>query len=77
MDPLFSDNNIFQQDSAVPLGIDTHGGEDVPVHALGPMSYLLSGTYEQNYIHHALLYAACLGDYKEHCSDGRNNNTES
>lgn len=37
------------------------------VFASGPWSYLFSGIHEQNYIPHAIGWAACLKDY---CSDG-------
>ena len=40
---------------------ETHGGEDVPIYADGPMSFLFSGTVEQSYIPHAMAYAACIG----------------
>ena len=40
---------------------ETHGGEDVPIYANGPMSFLFTGTVEQNYIPHAMAYAACIG----------------
>lgn len=39
------------------------------VFASGPWSYLFSGIHEQNYIPHAIGWAACLKDY---CSDGNN-----
>lgn len=48
---------------------ETHGGEDVAVYALGPMAHLFHGVHEQNYIPHALAYAACVGSNKEHCAE--------
>lgn len=49
--------------SAVPRQWATHGGEDVPVYAQGPMATkLFSGTVDQSYIPHAVAYAACLGE---------------
>uniref|UniRef100_A0A8C5Q2M2 Alkaline phosphatase n=1 Tax=Leptobrachium leishanense TaxID=445787 RepID=A0A8C5Q2M2_9ANUR len=54
--------------SAVPLKMETHGGEDVPVFAKGPMAHLLHGIHEQNYIPHVMAYAACVGQNKDHCT---------
>lgn len=45
------------------LESETHGGEDVPIYANGPMSFLFEGTVEQSYIPHAMAYAACIGPY--------------
>ncbi|CAG9103079.1 unnamed protein product [Plutella xylostella] len=41
---------------------ETHGGEDVAVFARGPWAHLFTGNYEQNYLPHALAFAACIGD---------------
>ncbi|NXA60141.1 PPBT protein, partial [Mohoua ochrocephala] len=54
--------------SAVPLRQETHGGEDVAVFARGPMAHLLHGVHEQNYIPHAMAYAACIGSNRGHCN---------
>ncbi|XP_048779091.2 alkaline phosphatase-like [Ostrea edulis] len=56
--------------SAVPLSLETHGGEDVAIYARGPMSHLLHGVHEQNYIAHVMAYASCVGDYNApaHCA---------
>ncbi|XP_022104227.1 alkaline phosphatase-like [Acanthaster planci] len=58
----------FIQPAIVPLGRETHGGEDVAIYANGPMSHLFHGVHEQNYMAHVVRYAACLGD-KKHCED--------
>ncbi|XP_057701968.1 alkaline phosphatase, tissue-nonspecific isozyme isoform X2 [Corythoichthys intestinalis] len=58
---------IYQAQSAVPLKSETHGGEDVPVFAKGPLAHLLHGVHEQNYIPHVMAYAACIGINKGHC----------
>jgi len=50
----------FQQPAAVPLGMETHGGSDVPAYAQGPMAHLLSGTAEQNYVFNVIRRAAGL-----------------
>lgn len=52
----------------MPLRQETHGGEDVAVFARGPMAHLLHGVHEQNYIPHAMAYAACIGDNRGHCN---------
>jgi alkaline phosphatase len=44
----------FLQEAAVPLGAETHAGEDVGVYARGPKAYLVRGTMEQNWIFHVM-----------------------
>lgn len=44
----------FLQEAAVPLGSETHAGEDVAIYASGPMSHLFRGTMEQNWIYHVM-----------------------
>ncbi|KAM6970132.1 alkaline phosphatase, tissue-nonspecific isozyme [Aplochiton taeniatus] len=58
----------YVQLSAVPLSTETHGGEDVAVMARGPMAHLFDGIQEQNYIAHAMAYAACVGEDLRHCA---------
>ncbi|KAI4878349.1 hypothetical protein NFI96_033698 [Prochilodus magdalenae] len=62
--------NDYQAQAAVPLRMETHGGEDVAVFAKGPMAHLLHGVQEQNYIPHVMAYAACIGQNKAHCRSG-------
>ncbi|KAK4318054.1 hypothetical protein Pmani_010929 [Petrolisthes manimaculis] len=57
----------FVQQAAVPRKYETHGGEDVPVYAIGPGSHLFTGTVEQTYIAHAIAHAACIADDNSHC----------
>ncbi|PZC85796.1 alkaline phosphatase, tissue-nonspecific isozyme [Helicoverpa armigera] len=45
----------------VPIARETHGGEDVAVFARGPWAHLFTGNYEQNFLPHAIAYAACMG----------------
>jgi alkaline phosphatase len=47
-------NLAFLQEATVPLGSETHAGEDVPVYATGPKAYLVRGTMEQNWIFHVM-----------------------
>lgn len=55
--------------SAVPRQWATHGGEDVPVYALGPLATtLFAGTFDQSYIPHAIAYSACIGEYTQRCN---------
>lgn len=65
----YQDNN-YQAQAAVPLSMETHGGEDVAVFAKGPMAHLLHGVHEQNYIPHVMAYAACIGQNRDHCVSG-------
>jgi alkaline phosphatase len=51
----------FRQPATVPLDLETHGGEDVGVYAVGPYAHLFTGVFEQNFIAHGLMYASCLG----------------
>lgn len=44
----------YHQESLVPLASETHAGEDVPVYAMGPGAYLVSGTLEQNVLFHIM-----------------------
>jgi len=47
----------YRQESAVPMVLETHSGEDVSIHAAGPGSHLFRGTREQNYLYHAIVQA--------------------
>jgi alkaline phosphatase len=47
----------FLQEAAIPLGYETHGGEDVAVYADGPGAELFRGVQEQNYLYHAMAEA--------------------
>lgn len=56
--------------SAVPRQWATHGGEDVPVMAQGPLDMaLFSGTMDQTVVAHAIAYAACLPPYSYRCQN--------
>lgn len=58
----------YEFPSTVPLGLETHGGDDVAVFASGPWAHLFTGTFEQHYIPHAMAYAACIGHGKTACT---------
>ncbi|NXT51412.1 PPBI phosphatase, partial [Pluvianellus socialis] len=53
----------YQQQAAVPLDSETHGGEDVAILAKGPMAHLFHGVQEETYVAHVMAYAACLEPY--------------
>nr|XP_055051500.1 alkaline phosphatase, tissue-nonspecific isozyme isoform X1 [Misgurnus anguillicaudatus] len=69
-------NKDYVQQSAAPLDTETHGGEDVALFAHGPMAHLFQGVYEQNYIAHAMAYAACIGANQQHCTPVLPTNTD-
>ncbi|MFQ6371674.1 alkaline phosphatase [Shewanella sp. YIC-542] len=50
----------FYQEATVPLGSETHAGEDVAVYAKGPGAQLVTGSVEQNMLFHVMNYAANL-----------------
>lgn len=47
----------YIQEAAIPLRYDTHGGEDVTIHAGGPGAALFDGVQEQHFIYHAMVDA--------------------
>ena len=44
----------FLQEAAIPLGSETHAGEDVAIYAVGPRSHLVRGSMEQHWIYHVM-----------------------
>ncbi|XP_011142772.1 alkaline phosphatase 4 [Harpegnathos saltator] len=60
---------FYRNFAGIYLKDETHGGEDVGVYAIGPYAHLFRGTFEQNYIAHAIAYAACFKDWPSHCDD--------
>lgn len=54
---IASETLDFHQGVAVPLDDETHGSDDVALHAKGPGSYLFSGLMEQHEIFHTMLQA--------------------
>lgn len=49
-----TENTGFHQEAHVPLGSETHAGEDVTIYGDGPGSHLVSGTNEQSVIFHIM-----------------------
>jgi len=56
----------------VNLSMETHGGDDVAVFAVGPWAHLFVGNYEQNYIPYAISYAGNFGPGANMRSTGDN-----
>lgn len=44
----------YLQEATVPMGSETHAGEDVAIYADGPHAYLFRGVQEQNAIYHVM-----------------------
>lgn len=57
----FLGSYTYQYPSLVPLGDESHGGEDVAVYARGPWAHLFSSSFEQSYIPFAMAFAANIG----------------
>jgi alkaline phosphatase len=49
-----TENMNFHQEALVPLGSETHAGDDVAIFAGGPRAHLFHGVQEQNYIFHVI-----------------------
>ena len=60
MPPYFSvTDDDYHQEFPVPLkGAETHGGEDVSILASGPMSHLVTGVHQQNFIAYLFRYVS-------------------
>lgn len=52
----------FMPEAAVPLGSETHAGEDVAIFATGPRASFVRGVMEQNWIYHVIREALSLGN---------------
>nr|WP_283620002.1 alkaline phosphatase [Alteromonas macleodii] len=48
----------YHQEALIPLGSETHSGEDVGIYAKGPGAFLVNGTNEQSVIFHVMDFAA-------------------
>lgn len=55
-----TEHESFRSQTLVPLGSETHGGEDVAVYAAGPGADLVRGVIEQNVIFHIMMEATQL-----------------
>ncbi|ABV35861.1 Alkaline phosphatase [Shewanella sediminis HAW-EB3] len=54
----------FMQQALIPMGSETHAGEDISLHATGPGSHLAQGVIEQNVIFHIINQAQSLDGTK-------------
>ncbi|CAN7207826.1 alkaline phosphatase [Devosia sp. LjRoot3] len=54
----------FLQQALIPMGSESHAGDDVAVFAQGPQAYLLDGVIEQNLIYHVMAKALGLNATK-------------
>jgi alkaline phosphatase len=52
-----TNNPNYLQEATVPMGSETHAGEDVAIYADGPGANLVRGTLEQNVIYHVMAEA--------------------
>jgi alkaline phosphatase len=48
---------VYRQEAAVPMGSETHSGEDVIAYAVGPWAHLVDGSMEQHTLHHVITHA--------------------
>jgi alkaline phosphatase len=60
---------MFLQEGGVPMSIETHAGEDVPIYARGPGADAVGGVVEQSVIYYVL--EAALGDALAPADDAR------
>lgn len=51
----------YLQQALIPLGSETHSGEDVYAYASGPFAHLVTGSIEQNVLFHIMHHAATAG----------------
>ncbi|KAJ6643325.1 Alkaline phosphatase 4 [Pseudolycoriella hygida] len=73
-------NPLYQHQAMFALDEETHGGEDVPVYAIGPGAELIRGSFEQNYIAYVMSYTGCFGPVKgwnKACSGSKNTSSSS
>ena len=52
----------FHQEALIPLSSETHAGEDITLHAIGPGADLVQGVIEQNQIFQLISQALDLMD---------------
>ncbi len=57
LEGVATDDPSYLQESTVPMMLETHAGEDVPVYAGGPGAALFRGVVEQSYLYHAMVEA--------------------
>ncbi|APR68121.1 alkaline phosphatase [Thalassolituus oleivorans] len=50
----------YHQEAVIPLGSETHSGEDIALHAKGPSAQMAQGVVEQNMVFHIINNALAL-----------------
>ncbi|SMF17950.1 alkaline phosphatase [Alteromonadaceae bacterium Bs31] len=50
----------YHQEALIPLGSETHAGEDISIHAMGPGAHKAQGTVEQSVVFHLINQALAL-----------------
>ncbi len=58
--PNGPEDPAYLQEAAVPLGSETHSGEEVAIYAIGPGSELVRGTVKNTHIYHVMKNALRL-----------------
>jgi alkaline phosphatase len=66
---LASKHNDFMFPATVPAYVETHGGDDVGVWAIGAQAHEFRGVIEQNVIAQTMAKAACVGAFKDDCDN--------
>jgi alkaline phosphatase len=62
IDPHEATGSDYKQQALVPMRAETHGGEDVPIFAIGPWAHLFHGAVDQQYIFHVMSHASRVLD---------------
>ena len=55
----------YQQQAAVPLVRETHGGEDVAVFVRRLQAHLVHGVQEETFVAHVMAFAGCVEPYTD------------
>ncbi len=55
-----TEDSGFHQEALIPLGSETHAGEDISLHAMGPGAHKAQGTIEQSVVFHLIREALGL-----------------
>ena len=50
----------YHQETLIPLGSETHAGEDISLHATGAGAYMVQGNVEQNALFHLMTAATSV-----------------
>ena len=50
----------YHQEALIPMGSETHAGEDISLHAAGAGAYMVQGNVEQNTVFHIMTTATSV-----------------